>query len=831
MPSSYMETNQSNDAVEYGLLEGQATILNVLVNKNIIVVQYQLVGDVGPYDTDFLITARTRYSLNFGETWTDIVLQTGSYTWSTAYTGFQEKYGDNNCLAEFMIRNSTGGKFLLYTPIYVMTALIDDNSTLTPRRETRVVGWLVHDHTGRLVNEASLTNVMPEHQPLSDTGLYGDNQLDYSKSTLKILSYTGNNPSIGAPFFGYPLASMSDSHYAASYNAQRVVNKVDTVDYTSNGKRYTIVKRYYNVYIKRGDILEGEQVGSTPNTRINVGYYVLTLPFIYVFDHADFTASNPKLAWVDVLDLTNNLARLKDYLRPTRYIDAFVKSLISEDAEFHEDVIYARGFAKVLDGIRPEGLSLYISFLFENSAHGELMKVHDKEDNKDLLGLIFGNRRYVCTGNPLTPANWILGQVKNHHRHPTEKRAFYYRRLLPLTTLDTRHVPERLFAGGPFGDYGVYYKKYNTFALTHQNMRIDTASDRIVAFPDRNYSDDGDVRYRFAYFIKDKATGRYSIGIRSKGVETGVKGLTGNQRNGGEHYPLVVNRALGIAFNSSSFIANEPLAVYTNPLLPANNASAPESSVDCQFSAYMLDVRDFRDEYDPAEYTESTYCRGTQLCVTMTHNASGLTFNLLDGAGEVYPKDESCGFVSGANQPTLAFKLRLMKNLNAAISNSRKYYVLIDAVFTGENKLILRPRAVDLNGWDFKVTNDTITVTFLKPQEFGLTTNTATHTLTLGAENVIQMSSTYQESSNPTDWRAATCEANTYETLGSTGGTYAYDFTGVRNGTNVTLTVENGPIQSTINKLTIGGEEYTFDPAGTVVPYTVLAGATSIEVS
>lgn len=824
MPASYMEQNQTNDLVEYGLPSNTSAILNVLVNKNIIVVQYQLVGDDNPYNTDSLITARTRYSLNFGETWTDVILQTGNHTWSSLNDGYLEKFGSNNCLAEFMIRNSTGGKFLLYTPVYSLTAMVNAYSTLNPRRETRLLGWLVHNHLGELVNQTNL-NIMPEHQPVEWNDFSGAMDIGYSKSTLKITDYKGYDTTLGKPFFGFPLASMSDSHYAASYNAQRVVNKVDSVDYTSNGKRYTIIKRYFNVYIKRGDIAEAED-----SELITLGYYVLTLPFIYVFDHTDFNSPNPKLSWVDVLGLSTNLSKLKDYLRPTRYANAFVKSLISEDQEFHDDLSYARGFTKI-EGFTPEGLTVYLSLLFENTAHGELMKVHDREDNKDLLGLIFGNRRYVCTGNPLAASNWVLGQVKNHHRHPTEKRAMYYRRLLPFASIDTRHSPGRLFANGPYGDYGIYYKKYNTFALTHQNLRLDIASDRVVAFPDRNYSDDGDIRYRFAYFIKDKATGRYSIGIRSKGIEAGVKALTGTQRNGGEHYPLVVNRAIGIGFNTESFVANESLGVYTNPLLPPDTAAAPEASIQCNFSSYTLDANSITDVYDPAEHSESNYCLGMQLNIRATHSASGMTYDLLSDSSDTNPKSESCGYVQNGTQPSLAFKLRLMKDLNVKISNSRKYYVLLDCVFTGDNRLIVRPRVTDFTGWDFKITNNTVTVTFLKPQEFGLTTSSATHTLNIGAENVIQMSATYQESSNPTNWRAAMCEATTYETLGSVGGNIPYDFTGTRNGDNVTLRVENGPILSTINNLTIGGQVYPFDPAGTVVPYTVLSGATQIEVS
>lgn len=75
-----------------------------------------------------------------------------------------------------------------------------------------------------------------------------------------------------------------------------------------------IVKCYYNVYIKCGDILEGEQVGSIFNIRINVGYYVLIFLFIYVFDYVDFIVLNLKLVWVDVFDFINNLVRFKDYL-------------------------------------------------------------------------------------------------------------------------------------------------------------------------------------------------------------------------------------------------------------------------------------------------------------------------------------------------------------------------------------------------------------------------------------------------------------------------------------------------------------------------------------
>lgn len=55
-----------------------------------------------------------------------------------------------------------------------------------------------------------------------------------------------------------------------------------------------------------------------------------------------------------------------------------------------------------------------------------------------------------------------------------------------------------------------------------------------------------------------------------------------------------------------------------------------------------------------------------------------------------------------------------MKNLNVVISNSCKYYVLIDVVFIGENKFILCFRVVDFNGWDFKVINDIIIVMFFK---------------------------------------------------------------------------------------------------------------------
>lgn len=824
MPASYMEQNQANDVVEYGLPLNTSAILNVLVNKNIIVVQYQLVGDEDPYNTEGLITARTRYSLNFGETWNDITLQTGNHTWSNISEGYIEKFGSNNCLAEFMVRNSTGGKFLLFTPIYCLSTMVNDYSTLNPRRETKVLGWLVHNHLGQLVNGNNL-NIMPEQQPVEFNDFTEQLDIGYSPSTLKITDYKGRDTTLGKPFFGYPIATMSDSHYAGSYDAQRVVNRIDSVDYTSNGKRYTIIKRYHNVYIRRGDIVEAQN-----SERITLGYYVLTLPFIYVFDHTDFNTGSPKLSWVDVLGLSTNLAKLKDYLRPTRYIDAFVKSLISEDREFHNDLQYARGFAKVSGGFTPEGVAVHLSLVFENTAHGELMKVHDREDNKDLLGLIFGNRRYVCTGNPLASANWVLGQVKNHHRHPTEKRAMYYRRLLPIASLDTRHIPGRLYAGGPYGDYGVYYKKYNTFVLTHQNLRLDIASDRVVAFPDRNYSDDADIRYRFAYFIKDKSTGRYSIGIRSKGIDAGVKALTGNQRNGGEHYPLVVNRAIGIGFNTESFIANEPLDVYSNPLLPPDTALVPESSIECSFNVFTMNANGVDDVYDPAEHTESTYCVGMHLAIRATHSATGMTYDLLSDSNENNPKSESCGYVQGGAQPSLAFKLRLMKDLNVKISNSRKYYVLLDCVLTGDNRLIVRPKVTDFEGWDFKITNNTVTVTFLKPQEFGLTTSSATHTLNIGAENIIQLSSNYQESSNPTDWRAAMCEANTYETLGSVGGSYPYDFTAVRNGANVTLRVENGPILAPINNLTINGQVYPFDPAGTVVPYADLAAATQIGI-
>lgn len=772
------------------------TIINTIVNKNLIVVQY--IDDTTPDVSDPLsdnfadsdpILCKTRVSINFGKTWKELVLTSNgkkvkhyqpSYAVDEYILGIQSfnRLGDHGATIDFVVRRGDGSRFFLYTPIYYRLVTGYGQAVIMSTPSVTVLGWLVHNERGELVSDTASTPLKSFQRPNSyadygdianvvgkDFVYYGENSSDTGINFTTGQIINANNRYISSAFIALPYIPHLCSNAAINPEATKLINQTDTVDYVLNGKRYTIVKKYYTTYFKRGNIYNGYLHKDTPDliNYAGIDYYALVMPFIFVYDHSKIGLNDYSLEWVDVFNLEENCSSCKNSIRGSKKYEYFVRSLISNDPRFNDVTLgpsntflnySANGGSNYWGGFSKYESNIYL----DNAAHGGLIKINDKSTNNDVVGLIFGDNRIVCDKDPTIKDNWKKCAVMPGHEHPTVKEAFFYKKLYPGRVDDLSNDENvDIFitedeSGNPVNNYYTYF---NVYAYRHPTLFVDVASDRVLAIPFENSS--GDVSYRFCCLIKDTSTDRWTIGFKSESMAVGYKALTGQEYSDEtfDHSlpssPVAVSHITGAMFSTSSFIVKASVPPYIDPFLSVPNTV--QNSIGQHISEEPFDWDDYTEE--------SEECSGFDLIVTLVHNTTGLKLRRI-----IETESETCGYTDAGSQMPKKIELTLIKDIVYKFSNvatNKNTYipfgaikVQLDAVLDGAGKLIIRSKedlfySVSKPIYDklgFKVVGGYLKITFPNPQYFGLNNSNATHTIAINGTTVINTDKDYVEPYN-----------------------------------------------------------------------------------
>lgn len=745
---SFSRTSILNRPLNSLIPEDGCVILNTIINKNVILVQYsnpnneQGLGSLNTSSEDPVITCNTRISIDFGKTWNEIPLSSNSPTWGNYPGGLgdADRLGTNGSLAAFIIRHSSGAKILIYTPVYKLFNNDMMNSTQVFRSiPVSMCGWLVHDQNGTLLNKTDANNpkhLVPEiNAPININGSNMDEYSEFDYNPLDYLSayqdfngrlnpHTGEiSPFVDRPsaqhahpahnwrFSSLPYEGMLWAYEGESHKETNLVNKVDTIDYSHKGKRYTVVKMFRNVFIRKGNIFQNYY--DMYQQTHGFDHYLITLPFIYVYDHSKMASQDYFLEWVDVLNLNNRLVSLENSARGNARARAFIKTLISDDPKFQNETGPDNCFTE--QGQYNDMVNTSIYFL--KTPHGELLKVHDKSAKLDLAGFMFGNRRYVCKDNPLSRENWIPGGVSPKHYYPAVKRAFAFDYLSPQGMLNIDEDPNAKFSY----IHDLPYKEYSTPFSKNASIHYEVASDKVVAIANTT-NITGELVYNHVCFIKDSNRGMYSIGFLPNNTKLGYKSITGLNLSGGGQYPVEVTAAKGLLYNTEDFIIEESIPNYIEPYdtvveLPVQTSTPVPYYID--MSAYSV---------------VGVFCINFHLVGILKHNDTG------DEIQVVIEYDSSeCGRSGNTQEPVFTTAYLYTETefaANGIVNESSS--PSIQVLFTGSNEVIFRGPFYGL-GDDWVTQDNNITVKIRNPNQYGFNATNSTFTISLTGDTVIAM--------------------------------------------------------------------------------------------
>ena len=810
-------------------------IINTIVNKNLIIVQY--VDDTIDYENwrqsyewaeEYPIICKTRVSTNFGQTWRELPLDHNGRKVKDYMPGYalneyifglnnHNKLGKYGAQIEFVIRRGDGSRFYTYTPIYyrVVQGYGDPVISSTPCVTT--LAWLVHNERGELISGADWQPLKSFIQPNSiseftDLSSIGVEFAVYdSRDPLGSIS-SGVNFSDGSlsaeagqylanPFLALPFLPHLCSHTALNPESTKLLNQTDTVDYVHDGKRYTIIKKYYTTLFKRGNIYEskrerGDAVSgvSYDEFRISTDFYSVILPFIYVYDHSKIGTNDHTLKWIDVFNLETKCATAKNSIRGSKRYEKFIRSFISEDPNFSDSIL---GPSNTVFNYNAVGTDLddtnYVNLersaapsciVWDSAPHGALLKVTDKSTSKEMVGLIYGNKRLVCTGDPTNKSNWINGVVVPGHEHPTIKEAFYFKKVYPGRLEDLSNEPDSDFVtvqayngGGDTIDVNYYYTYFDVFGYRHPTLYVDVAGDRVPAIPFINAS--GDIEYRFCCFIKDTISGNITIGFKSTPLNVGYKALMDSDFfvTDTQKLPVAVDHITGAMFDTSQFVIRGDVGAYLDPYESESN-TRPTS----------IGNGVYNQPYDPADYSlVATECVGFNLVETMRHNVNGFEKRVL-----VETESSTCGYTSGGAQIPKAINLVISKDIVHKFGTYLGYdtwvygvgaiLIRLDAVMSGDGRLIIRSKTSNFyspsmplyDKLGFVVASGNLEITFIKPEYYGLNQDNATHSIAINGTTVIPMDKNYVASTE--NVYIATAPATAYEGINCRNGINDLDY-------------------------------------------------------
>lgn len=813
------DNTQPKHYLDDGLTSGQEVVLNVIVNKNIVIVQFQT-GNEGNYHSDVpIVTCRTKFSINFGKDWKEITLSSDGLSQedfhkfpddTDGYINNSNIVGGNGCLIDFIVRRGDGTRFYMYTPIYYRPVQHNGNGIFVSYPNLMVMGYLVNDETGKAINTTA-RNPLREFPTLKSRedkenmeSMFTFYDCGANPQTGKFTPSLNHNVVYDSTFIAYPYNPIFHSNTSSSTDDLKLVNRVDTVDYTHNGNRYTIVKRLATVYIRRGNLTAYWDYDlEIPTPAMISDHYILVLPFIYVYDHKSFSRGETNLVWIDFLNLTEKLASLRGSLRPSAETARFVKSLFTDDLDFQTETGNANTYYSGTDTVGLPGALVQneTNLVLERMPYGELLKITDKVTKKEILGFLFGNRRYVCVGDPTVTANWVQGETKTEHLHPTKKEAFTYKLAYAEGYSDLSNDPKaKLVTYERKYDYEdeipsnesvdneeiytdlVFYRKFNVFGSTNPPLRIDVAGDRVVAIPDMS---SGDLLYKFACFIKDPVNNNYTIGFKSESMRGGYSALVDNaySLSNPQPYPVRVSSISGALYDTSTFIMTGVVNNFSDPFTVSPNSVIPTTViVDGDSGPVDLDT-----------YTLiATECIGFDLISTYRHPTN-------NSIRRVVTQNQSagCGYTNDGNQMPIMITLGIIKDIPMAWTKNGSPYGVghrgnvfnINCVLTGDGRLILRPRLSDIvspsnpndvtMGFDIAQSTQKLTIAFTDPSVVGLNNSRATHDIFIGQDTTITLDKNYTLTSN--GGTAAYAAAKTYNELsvGNEGGlafvtTHAY---------------------------------------------------------
>ena len=552
-----MSSNLSLNDLSVNLSTNEVVILNTVVNNNIILVQYTRGTNKSPVDyTDMsniapaqkhggVVQCFTKLSFDHGKTWKELDLDLGGETYNKYGIKTNEAYGNNGALVSFIVRHHSGGKLLMFTPIYRVCPTYKDEIHLVPHALVTIAGWLVHDETGRRHNKYS-PFPMKEFDNSLDISflskLSGDITINTTTAKINLLSADKETGLLAKAFLAYPYEGQLDSDKSLGTYDTKITNLMDTVDHEFAGNHYTVVKRYFNVFFRKGNIFTDYDptTPDKPPSKYGVDYYVVTLPFLYVFDHRGFNDDVKAFTWVDVLGLVNNTKSLIGSARGSTKTNDFIRSLISNDHNFLKITQNNNAYYKFATN---DAIPLSTSFVFTKTPHGEIFTYRDKSNDRSLTGFIHCNRQLVCYSDPTQLGNW-----KRIQSTPQSSRSTFVT-LISLNLLTTQGIQT-------LPDYNtrlhIHYTSVQTYYSNQGSITFSKDTDKLVLVPSMV---NNELVYRPVCFTKDNVIGKYGIGMLDMVSSIGYRGITGNIYSGDiDNYPIQMKNLLGVLYDTSGFL-------------------------------------------------------------------------------------------------------------------------------------------------------------------------------------------------------------------------------------------------------------------------------------
>lgn len=557
-----MSANLALNDLSINLTGDESVIVNTIVENNIIIVQYKRGSGILPIDNSNLsnmtptpvygpvINCNTKMSFDHGKTWKEITLDIEGETYEKYGIMSNELYSHNGSTIGFIVRHKSGGRVLMFTPIYRVCPRYMDEMHLVSHPLVIIAGWLVHDETGRRHNK-HLLHPMKEFDNSLDTSFLSQfsDKIYIDPITAKITPSTLDYQTslLSVPFVAYPYEGHLESDKSTSSESTRVVNTIDTVVHEYKGKTYTIVKRYFNVFFRKGNIFskyDPSQPDKVP-TKFAVDYYAITIPFLYVFDHKDFNNDTKSLVWIDVLGLVKNTKSLVGSARGSKKTQSFIQSLISDDPHFLKLMENNNAYYRFATDA---SVALSTSLVFTKTPCSVIFTYRDKSNDRSLTGFIHCSRQLVCYSEPIELVGWLTPTPSN----PLPVASFLTSLSLNLLTETSIHTLEHTSPTYYSTDLDIHYTTIQTYYSKRGVITFSKDNDRLVLLPS---IENNEIVYKPVYFTIDNTTRRVGLTLGDSVSSIGYRGITDIIYDGDiGGYPVEIKTPIGLIYSSDNFL-------------------------------------------------------------------------------------------------------------------------------------------------------------------------------------------------------------------------------------------------------------------------------------